>query len=103
MIVLEIQRRQIILPAQLQGLITGSSQRRTLRMELDRQLKPQLAYPETFSRTISEPTLKRMVTKYSEQLVFQPVNEIRHWFTYQSGAYIEPGYPPLYYGPALSA
>jgi len=100
MISLDIQRRRIVLPTQLQGLITGASERRVLRRELDRQLLPQLGYSEALALTISEPTLKHMVTKYSEQLVFHPVNEIRHWFTYQSGAYIEPGYPPLYYGRA---
>lgn len=87
-----------MLPAHLQGLITGSGLRRVLRLELERQLAPQLAYAQSLTMTISESTLKRMVTRYSEQLVFQPVNEIRYWFTYQSGAYLEPGYPPLYYG-----
>jgi len=38
-----------------------------------------------------------MVVKYSEQLVFQPFEEIRYWFTYSAGAFLEPGYPPLYY------
>jgi hypothetical protein len=97
MISLEIRRRRIVLPAQLQGLITGANERRVFRQELDRQLQPQLSYSDEFRMTISEPTLTRMAAKYSEQLVFQPVNEIRHWFTYQSGAYIQPGYPPLYY------
>ena len=41
-------------------------------------------YGETLIHEIAEPTMKLMVTKYSEQLVFQPVNEIRHWFTYES-------------------
>jgi hypothetical protein len=57
-----------------------------------------MRYSESLNHNIAEPTMKLMVTKYSEQLVFQPVNEIRHWFTYESGAYNEPGYPPLYYG-----
>ncbi len=98
MISLTIERRRIVLPPHLQGLITGASERRVLRSELDKRLLPQLAYTESLTLAIAEPTLKHMVTKYSEQLVFQPVNEIRHWFTYQSGAYIEPGYPPLFYG-----
>jgi hypothetical protein len=98
MISLEIQRRKILLPTHLRGLITGENERRVLRVKLNRRLLPQLTYPESFPMPISEPTLKHMVTKYSEQLVFQPVNELRHWFTYESGAYIEPGYPPLYYG-----
>lgn len=98
MISLEIERRNILLPTHLRGLITGENERRILRLKLNRRLAPQLAYLESFAMPISEPTLKHMVTKYSEQLVFQPVNELRHWFTYESGAYIEPGYPPLYYG-----
>jgi hypothetical protein len=73
MISLDIHRRKITLPAQLQGLITGASERKVLRRVLDRQLLPQLAYQETLALTISEPTLTRMVTKYSEQLVFQPL------------------------------
>lgn len=49
------------------------------------------------SLDISEAALERMVVKYSEQLVFQPLQEIRYWFTYSSGAFLEPGYPPLFY------
>jgi hypothetical protein len=75
----------------------GAGERRVLRSRLDERLLPQMEYSEALTHEIAEPTLKLMVTKYSEQLVFQPVNEIRHWFTYESGAYIEPGYPPLYY------
>lgn len=97
MINIEIERRQIRLEQGLRGLITGSSERRVLRSRLDERLRPQMSYEETFTHQIAEPTMKLMVTKYSEQLVFQPVNEIRHWFTYESGVYIEPGYPPLYY------
>jgi hypothetical protein len=66
MISLAIQRRKIILPVHLQGLITGASERRVLRSELDRRLLPQLAYPESLTMTISEPTLKHMVTKFSD-------------------------------------
>jgi hypothetical protein len=29
--------------------------------------------------------------------VFQPLREIQRWFAYESGAYLDPGYPPLYY------
>jgi hypothetical protein len=98
MVSLDIQRRRIVLPAHFQGLIIGASQRQRLQRELERHLQPQLVYTESLAMTIFEPTLMHMVTKYSEQLVFQPVNEVRHWFTYGTGAYIEPGYPPLYYG-----
>jgi hypothetical protein len=50
-----------------------------------------------FRLNLTESTLERMIIKYSEQIVFQPLQEIRHWFTYSSGAFLEPGYPPLYY------
>jgi hypothetical protein len=97
MISLNIERRRITLATELHGFITGAGERRVLRTELDKRLLPQMDYSETLAVEIAETTLKHMVTKYSEQLVFQPVNEIRHWFTYESGAYIELGYPPLYY------
>lgn len=97
MINLHVDRRRIIFAKSLHGLITGAAERKVLRVELDKHLFPQMHYRESFLIGIEETTLKRMVTKYSEQLVFQPVNEIRHWFTYESGAFIEPGYPPLYY------
>ena len=41
--------------------------------------------------------MQRMIVKYSEQWVFQPLREIQRWFAYESGAYLDPGYPPLYY------
>ena len=97
MIEINIERRKIKLATELQGLITGAGERMRLRIELDRALSLYMNYTESLAAGIAETTLKHMVTKYSEQLVFQPVNEIRHWFTYESGAYIEPGYPPLYY------
>lgn len=49
------------------------------------------------SLTVQEATLDRMIVKYSEQVSFQPLRELRHWFTYASGAFIEPGYQPLFY------
>ncbi|NLX99192.1 MAG: hypothetical protein GXY83_23900 [Rhodopirellula sp.] len=98
MISLEIERRRITIPAEMQGVVTASSERARYRNLLQKSLASQLRYTETLGSAISETTLKRMVTKYSEQLAFQPLTELRHWFTYRSGAYIEPGYPPLFYG-----
>lgn len=98
MIVLAIERRRITIPADLQGVVTGASERARYRRILERRLSSQLTYTERFSGTLSETTMKQMVKKYSEQLTFQPLNELRHWFTYTSGAYLDPGYPPLFYG-----
>lgn len=38
-----------------------------------------------------------MIEKYSEQLVYKPLEEVRYWFAYSSGAFITPGYPALFY------
>lgn len=35
--------------------------------------------------------------KYSEQLVYSALTELQYWFSYSSGAFLEPGYPPLFY------
>lgn len=98
MILLEIERRRIIVPADMQGVVTAASERDRYKRLLQRNLASQLPYTENLSGNLSETTLKQMVKKYSEQLAFQPLNELRHWFTYRSGAYLDPGYPPLFYG-----
>lgn len=41
MISLDIQRRKIVLPKRLQGLITGASLQRKWRQQLNDQLEPQ--------------------------------------------------------------
>lgn len=97
MIQLSIDRRHLIIPNQLHGIIAGASERVRLQRRLEKSLLSQMAYTENFSLSISETALKQMITKYSEQRVFRPLNEIRYWFTYEAGAYIEPGYPPLFY------
>jgi hypothetical protein len=98
MILLIIQRRRITIPSAMQGVVTAASERDRYRRLLQQTLAPQLAYTETLGDRLSETTLRRMVSKYSEQAAFQPLNELRHWFTYNSGAYLDPGYPPLFFG-----
>jgi hypothetical protein len=39
-----------------------------------------------------------MITQVSEQIVYRPLEELRHfYFTYARGAFLLPGYPRLYY------
>ena len=97
MIQLYVERRRIVIRTKQHGVIAGASERAKLRRRFEQSLSSQMRYTENFSLPISETTLKHMITKYSEQRVFQPLNEIRYWFTYESGAYVEPGYPPLFY------
>jgi len=96
MIRLEIEHRVIELPEEHQGLATGAYARSALAPVFKEAIEMHVQQT-TIVLPLSESTLGRMIVKYSEQVVFQPLREIRHWFTYASGAYIEPGYPPLYY------
>ena len=96
MISLEITKRHITLSSTEQGLATGANARSALAPEFANAIQSRTTTSNQ-SLTINEATLDRMIVRYSEQLVFKPLIELRHWFTYQSGAYLEPGYPPLYY------
>ena len=97
MIQLTIEAKTIRLSAHEQGLATGAHARTALMPTFLAAIVP-CTSRSSMALTISETALGRMIVKYSEQSVFQPLKEIRHWFTYTSGAYPTPGYPPLYYG-----
>ncbi len=96
MISLTIKRKLISLSQHEQGLATAALARSAMAPGFQAAIASRTV-ETNLSLSISEPTLERMVVKYSEQLVFQPLQEIRYWFTYSSGAFLEPGYPPLYY------
>ena len=96
MISLDIRHKTITLSQHEQGLATAAHTRTAMAPEFQTAIVPRTTETR-LSLDISEATLARMVVKYSEQLVFQPLEEIRYWFTYASGAFLEPGYPPLYY------
>jgi hypothetical protein len=98
MITIHITKRDFFLDKEELSLAAGSSARSLLRDEFLKriELKSGVYNPIT-SLVVHESILKRMISKFSEQVIYQPLNEIRFWFTYSSGAYIEPGYPPLFY------
>jgi hypothetical protein len=96
MISLTIKKKLISLSTQVQGLATAALARSALAPEFQAAIATTTVETD-LSLTLAEATLERMIVKYSEQLVFQPLQEIRYWFTYSSGAFLEPGYPPLYY------
>lgn len=100
-ILIDIEHRHIKLSAAEQSLATAANSRQQLRFQFQSQIsstKP--PYKKAGSLQIYEDTLKRMIVKYSEQLVYRPLEEIQYWFAYSSGAFIEPGYPPLFYSRA---
>src|SRR5262245_33988739 len=96
MISVAIRRKIITLSPHEQGLATAAHTRSAMAPEFVAAIEPRTTESRV-ALSLSEPTLERMVVKYSEQLVFQPLQEIRYWFTYTAGAFLEPGYPPLYY------
>jgi len=96
MITVNIAQRKITFSRQEQGLATGANARAALKPEFQSAISARTTKSRAV-QTLSQSALERMIVKYSEQLVFQPLHEIRHWFTYRAGAYIEPGYPPLFY------
>jgi hypothetical protein len=100
MITLEATKRHLSLSKELQGIATGVNTREALRPIFLDAIAAQWAPATRLSIALHEGTLQRMIVKYSEQWVFHPLREIQRWFTYEAGAYLDPGYPPLYYAKA---
>lgn len=68
-----------------QNLATGAYTREALRDEFLQAISTQTQYGTTGIIQVNETVLERMMVKYSEQLVYQPINEIRYWYAYSSG------------------
>jgi hypothetical protein len=97
-IAISVHRRQIQLSNEGKSLAQTAASRKLLKDQFKAYLA-QNSSPYTLAQTLtlSPAALKMMVRKYSEQLVYQPIEEMRFWFNYSSGVFLEPGYPPLYY------
>ncbi|MBD2109990.1 hypothetical protein [Nodosilinea sp. FACHB-13] len=54
-------------------------------------------YRSTETLELHEDVLRGCVWRYSEQVVFDPLEELNIWFTYRGGHFLAPGYPPLFY------
>lgn len=98
MITVHLERRAIQLSPLEQSLAKAAASRHALRLQLQSQLAAQLpAYCPVPSLTLHDGTLLTMIHKFSEQIIYQPLEEIRAWFNYSGGLFLEPGYPPLFY------
>jgi hypothetical protein len=103
MIELQIESRQILLSPLEQSLAKAAASRHALRLQLQSQLSPRLpSYSPAPSILLQDVTLKAMIHKFSEQIVYHPLEEIRAWFNYSGGLFLEPGYPPLFYARSKS-
>ena len=97
-IAIALRRRQFQLSPLEQSLAQTAASRKVLKDQFNAQLASHaVAYSPAQIITVAPDALKLMVRKYSEQLVYQPLEEMRFWFNYSSGIFLEPGYPPLYY------
>ncbi len=97
-IAISFRQRQIQLSPLEQSLAQTAASRKLLKDQFRAQLVNRaIAYSAAQTLTVAPDALKLMVRKYSEQLVYQPLEEMRFWFTYSNGVFLEPGYPPLYY------
>ncbi len=69
-----------------------------MQLEFKRMIATKGAiYSPIASIAIPPSFLEPLTKKYSEQLVYKPLEEVQHWFTYSMGAFLELGYPQLYY------
>ncbi len=83
---------------QEQLLARTASKRKPMKDEFHSRLsKKASTYLSKGSIRILAITLDRMIRKYSEQLLCQPLEEMTFWFDYRSGSFLSPGYAPLYY------
>ena len=95
---LTLEHRQLHLSPVQQSLAKAAASRQAMRFQFQAQLanKPS-PYVSLSPLQVDELVLGQMIRKYSEQLVYRPLEEIQHYFTYVSGAFLEPGYTPLFY------
>jgi len=98
----QVENRTLELTTQELSLAAGANARQALFPEFMNIISTKLVYGHVTTLRVHESIITRMIAKYSEQLVFQPLREIQLWLAYSSGAFIEPGYPPLFYSRSKS-
>jgi hypothetical protein len=100
-ITLSVFRRQISLSPTLQAVAKASASRRGLQVRFQQQLNQCLVdYQPSDTLEVHEDLLRWCIWQFSEQVVFEPLEELGIWFNYSSGQFLSPGYPPLYYSRA---
>ncbi|MGB3205778.1 MAG: hypothetical protein WBB28_12375 [Crinalium sp.] len=93
---INVETRKLSLPKSL--IPVALSDRRVFKNKFQEAIDvKRINYISSEEFQVSEDTLRRMIKKYSEQAVYRPLDDIRYYFQYESRAFIEPGYPPLFY------
>jgi hypothetical protein len=95
---LTLERRHLQLSCSEQALAKAALSRTALKTQFQTLLlHKHCFYQPAGVEQLQELTLQRMVSKYSEQLLYRPLEELHYWFTYTSGFHLYPGYTPLFY------
>lgn len=99
LIEITIERRCLQLTDSLSALASLASSRSETKDQFLRELAGNISdYVSLSPLPIDSNTLRTMITQVSEQIVYRPLEELRHfYFTYARGAFLLPGYPRLYY------
>lgn len=93
-----LEHRKLNLSPVQQSLAKAAASRQAMRLQFQAQLANHpCLYTSLPPLQVDEGVLGQMIRKYSEQLVYRPLEEMQHYFTYTSGAFLEPGYAPLFY------
>lgn len=98
MINIDIYKREISIPSKLTPVALSS--RNKFQQQVIEAIRKEIrkhSYKSNINIRVNEFTLRRMIEKYSEQAVYRPIDDMRYYFQYARRAFIEPGYPPLFY------
>ena len=92
MITIEILQRQVSFTATHQALAKASASRRALKGHVQQDLSQCLVeYEAADPITIREGVLRYCIRGYSEQAIFDPLEDLSMWFNYSSGGFLAPG------------
>ena len=93
---IEVNTREIALSSSL--IPVALSKRNTFKYQFQQAIENQKkSYARKTVLHVDELTMRRMIEKYSEQVVYRPIDDMRYYFQYTKRAMTEPGYPPLFY------
>ncbi|MBD2247249.1 hypothetical protein [Nostoc sp. FACHB-888] len=98
MINIYIRKREIFISSTLTPV--ALSNRNKFRQQVIEAIDKEIInnhYTKNVNIRVNEFTLRRIIEKYSEQAVYRPIDDMRYYFQYSKRAFIEPGYPPLFY------
>ncbi|MBD2074340.1 hypothetical protein H6F86_10670 [Phormidium sp. FACHB-592] len=93
-----LERRKIVLDGNTAALAKGATSRDFLRKQFEHAiaLQPSL-YTDAGLLQVQTASLNFLITRYSEQLVRNALQEVEFFLSRKRPFYSEPGYAPLYY------